>query len=96
VNDQVKARIAALNEKEVYGRKIVLKEAEKRGKDSSGNFQYKWNCYLKQNPLRLQRVNIKFLAGVLTQLITHIVLELALHTAALIIFFHTAVYAPNE
>jgi hypothetical protein len=33
VNDQVKATIATLNEKEVYGRKIVLKEAEERGED---------------------------------------------------------------
>ncbi|SDE62596.1 RNA recognition motif. (a.k.a. RRM, RBD, or RNP domain) [Mucilaginibacter pineti] len=39
VNDQAKAAISALNEKEIYGRKITVKEAEERGKDSSGNFR---------------------------------------------------------
>ena len=39
VMDQAKAAIAALNEKEVYGRKISLKEAVERQQETPGNFQ---------------------------------------------------------
>jgi RNA recognition motif-containing protein len=38
VKEQAKAAIAALNEKEVYGRKLVLKEAEEQPQDPEGNF----------------------------------------------------------
>lgn len=39
---------------------------------------------------------VTFSACWLTQLITHIVPELSLHVAALIIFFHTAINTPQE
>lgn len=39
VLDQAKAAIAALNEKEVYGRKISLKEAVEKQQERPGNFQ---------------------------------------------------------
>jgi RNA recognition motif-containing protein len=40
VYDQAKAAIAGLNEKEIYGRKIALSEAEEKGRESSvGNNQ---------------------------------------------------------
>lgn len=38
VMDQAKAAIAALNEKEVYGRKISLKEAVEKQQETAGNF----------------------------------------------------------
>lgn len=37
VHDQAKAAIAALNEKEIYGRKITLKQAEEKEPQRSGN-----------------------------------------------------------
>ena len=39
VNDQAKAAITALNEKEIYGRKISLKEAVEKEQERPGNFQ---------------------------------------------------------
>ena len=39
VLDQAKAAITALNEKEVYGRKISLKEAVEKQQEKPGNFQ---------------------------------------------------------
>ena len=39
VLDQAKAAIAALNEKEVYGRKISLKEAVEKQQETPGNFR---------------------------------------------------------
>ncbi len=39
VYDQAKAAIATLNEKEVYGRKISLKEAIEKQQETPGNFQ---------------------------------------------------------
>lgn len=39
VNDQAKAAIAALNGKEVYGRKIAVSEAVDKGKDERKDFQ---------------------------------------------------------
>lgn len=39
VYDQAKAAITALNEKEVYGRKISLKEAVEKQQERPGNFQ---------------------------------------------------------
>jgi len=39
VLDQAKAAIAALNEKEVYGRKISLSEAIEKQQETPGNFQ---------------------------------------------------------
>ena len=39
VQDQAKAAITALNEKEVYGRKISLKEAVEKQQETPGNFQ---------------------------------------------------------
>ena len=40
VSDQAKAAITALNEKEIYGRKLSLKEAvEKNEEKKTGNFQ---------------------------------------------------------
>ena len=39
VLDQAKAAITALNEKEVYGRKISLKEAVEKQQETPGNFQ---------------------------------------------------------
>jgi RNA recognition motif-containing protein len=39
VNDQAKAAITALNEKEIYGRKIALSEAVEREQEKPGNFQ---------------------------------------------------------
>src|SRR5471030_1145120 len=39
VSEQAKAAITALNEKEVYGRKISLKEAVEKQQDRPGNFQ---------------------------------------------------------
>lgn len=39
VLDQAKSAITALNEKEVYGRKISLKEAVEKQQERPGNFQ---------------------------------------------------------
>ena len=39
VMDQAKAAITALDGKEIYGRKIALKEAEQREREKSNNFQ---------------------------------------------------------
>jgi len=39
VNDQAKAAITALNEKEVYGRKIALSEAIEKEQEKPGGFQ---------------------------------------------------------
>ena len=39
VNDQTKAAIAALNEKEVYERKITLKEAKEKEQERTNSFQ---------------------------------------------------------
>ena len=39
VNDQAKAAITALNEQEIYGRKISLKEAVEKEQERPGNFQ---------------------------------------------------------
>ena len=39
VNDQAKAAITALNEKEVFGRKISLKEAVEKQQERPVNFQ---------------------------------------------------------
>ena len=39
VMDQAKAAITALNEKEVYGRKLSLKEAVEKQQERPGNFQ---------------------------------------------------------
>jgi len=39
VNDQAKAAITALNEKEIYGRKISLKEAVEKEQERPGSFQ---------------------------------------------------------
>jgi len=39
VSEQAKTAIAALNGKEVFGRKIALSESEERGKSDSGNIQ---------------------------------------------------------
>ena len=39
VLDQAKAAITALNEKEVYGRKISLKEAVEKQQETPGTFQ---------------------------------------------------------
>lgn len=39
VNEQAKAAITALNEKEVYGRKIALSEAVEREQEKPGGFQ---------------------------------------------------------
>jgi RNA recognition motif-containing protein len=40
VKEQAKAAITALNEKEIYGRKLSLKEAEENQHDREGNFQW--------------------------------------------------------
>jgi RNA recognition motif-containing protein len=39
VRDQAKAAITALNDKEVYGRELALKEAEDKDEAKPGNFQ---------------------------------------------------------
>jgi RNA recognition motif-containing protein len=39
VKDQAKAAITALNEKEIYGRKLALSEAVDKGQDELGNFR---------------------------------------------------------
>ena len=39
VQDQAKAAITALNEKEIYGRKISLKEAVEKEQERPGNLQ---------------------------------------------------------
>jgi hypothetical protein len=39
VRDQAKTAIAALNGKEVYDRKIALKEAEQQEQEGSNNFK---------------------------------------------------------
>jgi RNA recognition motif-containing protein len=39
VSEQAKAAITAMNEKEVYGRKISLKEAVEKQQERFGNFQ---------------------------------------------------------
>ena len=39
VKEQAKAAITALNEKEVYGRKLALSEAVDKGQDELGNFR---------------------------------------------------------
>jgi len=52
VQDQAKAAITALNEKEVYGRKISLKEAVEKQQERPGNFQQPRREYRKNNPDR--------------------------------------------
>ena len=39
VHDQAKAAITALNDKEIYGRKLSLKEAVEKQQERPGNFQ---------------------------------------------------------
>jgi RNA recognition motif-containing protein len=48
VKEQAKAAIAALNEKEVYGRKLSLKEAEEKHPAKPGNFQRPKRDYQSQ------------------------------------------------
>jgi RNA recognition motif-containing protein len=38
VKEQAKAAIAALHDKEIYGRKLAVKEAEEKPQDREGNF----------------------------------------------------------